>query len=328
MLRQGLQWIGAALVAVLLCNGLLFFYHDPAVWIDRQGGATDAIWHPGARLLMGTEGRGSHRLDSRGYLNPDKALAEHFVLVVGSSFTQGKEVPAGKRFTDILNDALAESEETLAVYNVSQDGFYLPDVCRCFPALLAEFPDAGKLVIEIGTTAFPEEAFAAPQDTPDPAAQGPALLARLSPGEMLCLETKEALPILTLAKAQLTALTDAAPSEIPAPAGEETLKAALSRLRQQFAGDILILYHPPVEITPAGMAVMEEETTSAFRAACEGAGVRFVDVSGAFGAAYEEAYLVPYGFFNTTPGSGHLNIQGHRLCAEALLPHLKGGVAG
>lgn len=328
MVRQGLQWIAAALVAVLLCNGLLWLYHDPAVWMARQGGATDAIWHPGARLVMGTEGRGVHRVDSRGYLNPEKPLSEDFVLVVGSSFTQGKEVPAGQRFTDLLNDALAESGDALAVYNVSQDGFYLPDILRCLPALVAEFPGTKTLVIETGTTAFPEEALAAPQDIPNPGARGPALMEQLSPGERFWLRAKEALPVLTVAKAQLTAMTDVPASEVPVPAGEETMTVALARLRQQFPGEILILYHPSVEITRSGMTVAEEETTLAFRAACEDTGIRFVDVSEAFLTAYSEAFLVPYGFFNTTLGSGHLNAHGHRLCAEALLPYLKGGAGG
>ena len=315
MVRQGIQWLAALLAAVLLCNAFLLLYHDPAVWIPQENGPTDAIWRPGARILMGTEGRGIHRVDSRGYLNPEKPLAERFVLVVGSSFAQGKEVAAGERFTDILNRELSEDAETLAVYNVSQDGFYLPDILRCFPALMREFPGARTLVIEIGTTSFPETAF-----VPMPATAGERV--RHLPAMP---ELREALPILTVAKAQLTALLLSETAEEPVPAGEETLKRALLELRQRFAGEILILYHPAVSLSDGGMAIAEEETTPAFRAACREAGVTFVDTSDAFLAAYEKAYLVPYGFFNTTMGSGHLNAHGHMLCAEVLLPLLKGG---
>ena len=312
------------MLAAALCNAFLHLYHDPAAWLRRENGATYAVWNPGARLVMGTEGRGIHRVDSRGYLNPEKPLEKNYVLVVGSSFTQGKEVAAGKRFTDILNEELARSEDALAVYNVSQDGFYLPDILRCFPALRLEFPDAGALVIETGTTAFTEETLRdamAPRSSGEPA-EPPSWQGLLT-------DIKEALPILTLGKAQLTAVLGSEnqdPDGIPACA--ETLDAALGVLRSEFPGSILILYHPAVEITGAGMALVEEDTVAAFREACERVGIVFLDTSEAFLRAYEENYTVPCGFFNTVPGTGHLNAQGHRLCAEVLLDALKGGGAG
>ena len=38
---------------------------------------------------------------------------------------------------------------------------------------------------------------------------------------------------------------------------------------------------------------------------------------------YSETHTVPYGFFNTAPGKGHLNRTGHRILAEALYRKLK-----
>lgn len=38
----------------------------------------------------------------------------------------------------------------------------------------------------------------------------------------------------------------------------------------------------------------------------------------AFLKEYEASYEVPYGFSNTSPGTGHLNRTGHRLVAEEL----------
>ena len=100
--------------------------------MDRVDAAANAILRPGSVTLMGTEGHGSHEVDQRGYLNPDLPLEKSCTLVVGSSFVQGKEVAAGKRFVDLMNDALAASPEALAVYSVAQDGFYFPEMVRCF----------------------------------------------------------------------------------------------------------------------------------------------------------------------------------------------------
>lgn len=329
ILKQAGQWLAAAVIAMLLCNGLLYGYHDPAAWIDRENAPTDAIWRPGSRLVMGTEGRGVHSVDARGYLNPGLPLAENFTLVVGSSFTQGKEVAAGERFVDLMNAALAETEQELAVYSVSQDGFYLPDIVRCFPALMQELPGARTLVIETGTTAFSEETLAAAQNQHrlDETQRGAEILHRMSLAQKAVLYIKEALPVLTLGKTQLTAMRDeeAVPVE-HAPASDAALDAALGLLRAQFDGRIIVLYHPSIEITPEGaLTVLEEETTESFRQACERSGLEFLDVSAEFAAAFARDHAVPYGFSNTTMGSGHLNAHGHRICAKALIEVLKGG---
>lgn len=326
-LRQAGQWLAAGLLAVLLCNGLLYGYHNPAAWIRREQGATYAIWNPDSTHIMGTEGRGVHPVDARGYLNPRLPLAEEYTLVVGSSFTQGKEVAAGQRFVDLMNAQLSDGK-TLAVYGVSQDGFYLPDVVKCFPALLAEFPGAKTIVLEIGTTACSEEALSAAlnQRAPDLSCSGDGIFARMSAGQRAVLWFKETFPILTLAKSQLTAMLDREVAPEETPASPETLDKALGLVRSQFAGRILVLYHPEVEITPEGkLAIWEEESLEPFRQACRRNGLSFLDTSEAFLAAYARDFAVPYGFSNTAMGIGHLNADGHRLCAQVLLEALKGG---
>lgn len=328
-LRQAGQWLAAAAIAMLLCNACLYGYHDPAAWIDRSNASTYAIWRPGSRIVMGTEGRGVHHVDSRGYLNPDLPLADGYTLVVGSSFTQGKEVAAGERFVDLLNGALSDGE-TLAVYSVSQDGFYFPDVVACFPALMAEFPDAETLIIEIGSVSFSDEALTAALNRQgvDETQRGAELLERMPSGRKAALYIKEAFPILTLGKQQLTAmLAEERASPETAPSAE-ALDAAMAQIRARFSGRIIIFYHPSVQITPeADLEIVQEEGLELFRRACERNGLEFLDASVRFSQAYEEDHTVPYGFPNTTMGSGHLNADGHRICAELLLEALKGGEA-
>lgn len=51
---------------------------------------------------------------------------------------------------------------------------------------------------------------------------------------------------------------------------------------------------------------------------CEANDILFLDMGDAFLKEYEASYEVPYGFSNTSPGTGHLNRIGHRLVAEEL----------
>lgn len=333
MLRQLLEWAAAMVLAVLLCNGALYGYHRPAAWIDRSGSATSGILNPNSVTLQGTEGRGRHWVDSKGYLNPDLPLAEEYVLVVGSSYVQGKEVPAGKRFTDRMNAALAESPEALAVYGVSQDGFYFPQMVKGFQALLQEFPDAKTIILEVNANSYPAEALteALEQHPFDPGQTGEAIYDRLSALEKAVIAIKEWFPILNLGKMQLTAMLGSEARSAEAPAAgqctmEEAIDAAVALLRSQYDGRLILFYHPDVDIQPDGSLALEaDEKADAYRQACGKYGVEFVDVSGDFLEAYEEDYTVPCGFSNTKMGSGHFNEAGHQICAEALLETLKGG---
>lgn len=39
--------------------------------------------------------------------------------------------------------------------------------------------------------------------------------------------------------------------------------------------------------------------------------------------AFEENFIVPYGFYNTTMGDGHLNVDGNRIVVQELDQVLK-----
>lgn len=333
-IRQLLHWLFAAAAAVLLCNALLYFYHHPTVWIDRSGSATNGILRPTATFLVGTEGRGIHHVDSRGYLNAALPLAEEYTIVVGSSFVQGKEVNAGERFVDLMNDALAPSGQELAVYSVAQDGFYFPQIVKCFQALVEEFPGAETIIIETNLTDFSAEEYgdALDQHTLDVTQTGAHIMEEMSFLQRLSLYVKEALPILNLGKVQLTAMfsgdSESTGETVPAEPAEAALNEALARIRSQFDGRLIIFYHPDVAIQADGtMTVLTEQTTEMFRRACERSGIEFLDISDVYLHAYRKDHTVPCGFSNTTMGSGHLNEDGHRLCAEMLIEALKGGEA-
>ena len=331
-LRQLLGWLLAAALAVLVCNGVLYVYHHPPAWIDRQNGATNGILNPGSRYLHGQEGRGLHLVDEKGYLNPDLPLARDYALLVGSSYIQGKEVPAGQRLVDLMNAQLDPSGETLPVYSVSQDGFYFPDVVKCFRALLGEFPDAKTIILEVNANDFSARALqkSLEQHEFDPSQTGENLVKALSRKQKLVIAVKEAFPILNAGKTQLTAMLGSGGKSGGPEAEEvsmaEAMDGAVALLRSEYEGRLIIFYHPDVELLPDGsMEVIPDEKAELLRDACRREGVEFVDVSQAFLEAYGKEYAVPTGFSNTTMASGHLNVQGNRICAEVLLEVLKGG---
>lgn len=330
--RQLLDWVLAVALALLICNGALCVYHHPSAWIDRRNGATNAILNPESTFLYGQEGRGVHSVDKNGYLNPDLPLASGYTLLVGSSFVQGKEVRSGQRFVDLMNAELDPSGKTLPVYSVSQDGFYFPDIVKCFRALLGEFPDAKTIILEVNSNDFSARELqqGLQQHEFDPSQTGENLACSFSPKQKLVMAIKENFPILNAGKIQLTAMLGNSGknsgSEREEVSMAEAMDAAVALLRSEYDGRLIIFYHPDVELLPDGsMEISPDEKVGLLRTACRRAGVEFVDATQAYLDAYAEDYTIPTGFSNTTMATGHLNVQGNRICARVLLDALEGG---
>lgn len=240
----------------------------------------------------------------------------------------------GNRFVDILNEKY-NAEEVNRCYTVSQDSFYLPEIIKCFRALISEFPDSESIVLETGTTKFANEEWldALNQVEYDESELGYNIVDQLSLEKRMSIFIKEKMPLLSILKKQMSQIireNDATQTKTDSqPYTSEQIKnveAAMKLLRQEYTSDLYILYHPSVSINPDGtLCIKEEETLEQFRKVCRENNIAFIDMTDAFYAAYRDSDLLPYGFNNTSMGKGHINKYGHRLIADALYDAMEGG---
>ena len=328
-IKQAFQWVLALTAGFLLVNALCMVYERPAGWLDTEQGAATSVWRPGAVLIHGTEGYSISRVDENGYLNPTGTLENRYVLMMGASHTQGKEVSPEQRYSALVNDYFRSGSETLAVYNIACDGHFLPTQIRHFSAAVEAFPGAGVITIEIGSTDFsPEELHGSlnqvkygPEDTA-------RRFASLGTVGKLKLAAKEGLPLLSLVKKNLETLrAGGVPDEGSASRWdgyEAEMDAALALIRSEFDGPIAFVYHPSVTLLPDGtMRLFYSDTWEIFCGLCEQNGIDVIDTGPRFLACYEGEHRLPYGFANTAPGSGHLNAVGHRIVAEEIISYLE-----
>ena len=275
-------------------------------------------------IVHGTEGYGISKVDENGFLNADGTLAERYVLMMGASHTQGKEVSPEQRYSALVNDYFSGDSGLLTAYNIASDGHFLPSQIHHFRAALEAFPNAGAITIEIGSTDD------SPQELHD--ARNQAVYAPgnggfndLSPVSRLKLAAKEGLPLLTLLKKNFQTLRAQAAEETEGSYDYETeLDAALSLIRSQFAGPLAFVYHPTTEIQPDGsLKLGYSDNWEIFCQVCEKNGIDVIDTGPGFTRLYETEQKLPYGFANTTPGSGHLNAAGHRILAEEIISYLE-----
>ena len=85
------------------------------------------------------------------------------------------------------------------------------------------------------------------------------------------------------------------------------------------------MYHPTTTLNNDGSLTLssENENVKEFEKLCQDNGIYFLDMSKRFKEEYEKNYILPYGFSNTSVGSGHLNKYGHEMVADELYKLIK-----
>jgi hypothetical protein len=102
-------------------------------------------------------------------------------------------------------------------------------------------------------------------------------------------------------------------------------------MRQRTDRPLLFVYLadvPKIENGRVRLDNPEQRRTELFGDLCRRHGVGFIDMTEDFVRLYKTKGKLARGFANGIPGRGHINADGHRLVAEAVLLHLANGSHG
>lgn len=144
----------AFILAFFVVNGIMFAYERPVAWIDTPNGASRAVRNPNAMLIHGTEGYSISKIDSYGFTNQNYALADEYILMMGASHSQGKEITISNRYSTIVNNMLVDDKEELRAFNIACDGHFLPSIINHFQSAIENYPKAKCVTIEIMSTDY------------------------------------------------------------------------------------------------------------------------------------------------------------------------------
>lgn len=324
------QWVLSIAIAFCLVNALCFLYERPTGWFDTPNGPSLAGWRPGSVLVHGTEGYGITRVDKNGYLNPYGKLESNYILMMGSSHTQGKEVPSGQKYSVLVNTHFSGETDVLRTYNIASDGNFLPSIIQHFQAAVQAFPDSQMVTIEIANTDFSEETLrnALSQVTLD--IENSVVSQDKNAGLKIRISNfvKEGFPLLSLIKSEWKTATAqqtaAEPQTVDAAAYAALLNQAMALIRSEYDRPIVIIYHPAVSLKADGTVNIKYGSMwSEFQNACVSNSIDVINMGQIFEQWYYEHRQLPYGFCNTAPGTGHLNKVGHRLIADTLIEYIE-----
>lgn len=331
IIKSFLQWSAAITLGFCIVNLLCMAYERPVGWIDTPNGPSPAGWNPGAVLIHGTEGYGINKIDGNGYINPQGTLQEPFVLCMGSSHTQGKELSAGENYVSLINQQYSKASGSLAAYNIASDGNFLPSLIKHFPAAVEAFPHPAAITIEISSADFSVEELqnAMEQTTYNEHQSVKNLSSHMGLKDKLKVFIKEYLPLVSLVKSKLETsaaapIGDAAPEAGSKADAQAALENAIAKIRSQYNGKILFIYHTQTIIEEDGtVSFAPDALFDTLQSACTENDIALLDMRPIFAEHYAQHREIPYGFSNTKPGNGHLNALGHRLIAEAVSQQIR-----
>lgn len=329
MKKETVKWIRKALLAglaafALLCAACAFYFNVP-VRVHSPDGATEFTYEAHRRYWRGTEGFGTGRTNNEGFNNlRDRAPGDEInVLLMGSSHMEGFCVPQADSAAAVLN-RLLDGEKY--VYNIGMAAHTFPYCAEHLDTALTVYAPTEAVVLELASLRY-----------------DPALLDAAADGELPEMRSHEGGLITALQKIPYlrlfyTKYLQGGGEAAAVGTGEGTaagdFEASLARLMQKLGEtgrkhgvDVILAYTPTILPDADGELLPQEPEgeRALYERLCAENGLRFLDLTARNIEAAQEYRALPFGFANTTPGTGHINALGLRVFAEGVYDALTKG---
>lgn len=299
------------------------YYNVPVHFTDKDG-ATDYVWEHDVIYNRATEGFGYGKTNNEGYMNLydyEQGMPIE-VLIMGSSHLEAQFIPAKDNASSILDEKLG----TKNVYNISISGHSFKVCVNNLKAALQKYSPSF-VVIETGNLVFSDDYIDSilTGDVEEKGSYSEGMLGILQQNPFLRLMYTQIESIANKyddieADESNTTVSDVSINECLT----DQLLKHIRTIADNYDTKIIILYHPDIVIESDGnMRIGTKTISEGFDNLCRSNGILFVDMTYRFLSEYENAHIIPKGFFNTAIGSGHLNREGHRMIADELYKILK-----
>lgn len=319
LIIQGFQWILAIFVATIVTSVFVLFYYYSGVHVGDPTGSTDYKWKPHQFSGNAYEGFAHFKMDENGF-NNDVQPSTIDVLLMGSSHMEAAQISREDNAASILSNSTG-----LGIYNIAIAGNSFLMNLDNLKAAVETYSPKSYIVIHADTLSYTDEQWVTLEKgkmTDVPYAHD-GLLLRLRNIPSLKLMYKQ---MVDKAKADLTFLMNSNNiSQITENENfnyhniENCLREAASICDDAGCG-LIVVYTPTLKLGSKSELLRSDniDFIKRFGDLCDNTGITFLDMYDAFKKTYDAEYLLPYGFFNSAPNTGHLNRTGHKLFAQLL----------
>ena len=318
-----LLWFGKVLLSGVLAFIALWviciIYYNVPPHYKSPSAATDYVWKPHAFHCTMREGiLSSGHINNEGYANTFDYSKDMpiDVLIMGSSHMEAFQVSDDESTSSLLNNMLGDK----TVYNIGLSNHTFPICISNLQSSIEYYHPSNYIIIETFSLNFSEQDLKSLLNDSYPGLKdrsgGLEGLLQIDP--YLRLLYKQVQGYLATVNN-----SDDTSDNIATSTDSSLLSALLSQMADTVASSgarLIIAYHPGTALNKDGSITYSttQAEENAFADLCEENGVLFLDMRDRFQKEYDENHVLPYGFSNTSVGSGHLNRDGHRMMAEEL----------
>lgn len=325
--NQIMQWIFAAVLALILLNIVSVMFSYSGSRYPNIDGYTDYHWASNRWMINIEEGGSVFKTDSNGF-NNDVVNYDADVIFMGSSHVEGMQVSREKNMSYILDQLLPDSN----VYNIGTSGHTIYSCVANLDDLFKMFKNVKYVIIETDQVNLlgSDIDLVISGSYPKLAANTGIIIRGIQFFAPAIMKIRKNVNLWrgSTTRSSINGINNFSEAKIQMTSNEadlcnyqyyEKFFRYVKNISTKHDCKVIFVYHPRVTInTDGNINIENEHNLDLFRTICKNNGLYFIEMGEKFIEAYSTYHIVPYGFYNTGIGKGHLNYYGHRMIAVEL----------
>lgn len=308
----------ALIISFIILNSLSFIYYNIPPRVNDESGSVDYKWPANAFYSRGTEGFAWGKVNNDGFNNLfdyDENL-DIDILLMGSSHLEGFNVAQKYNVTNVLNE-----NTNYLTYNIGISEHTLLNCISDLESALKKYKPNKYVVIETMNVSFYDDEIIN-------CLKGETKLNSFSSSLVNFLQNFKYLKLLFTQYNNTKGHNTGLKNSNSVNNSELLLKLfekANSTCKDNDI-ELIILYHPTLSFDNDGnvKAIYNQEDMDIFKNCCIESDIHFINMEDTFVNEYKTNKILPHGFNNTIPGSGHLNKYGHKMIAMEIKRFVEG----
>ncbi len=317
LLLNVFKFILSGVVAIIVLSLFCLIYSYSGIHVTNSSGATDYKWQPNQYKATMTEGNAWMKLDENGFNNLNSNIDDIDILLMGSSHMEAINIKQEYNVSELLNKSL-----NYHVYNIGMSGHQMYNVVNNYSKALEYYHPKKYAIVEIDSVELNEP-----------------LMKNVVDGEFSKIVSHDSgivfymqkIPAIKRIYKQVQDWIEAekkddsiAKKQSYSNDYDNNLKNFLSIISKESSNNgitPIIFYHPSENLDKDGNVYYSTDLDklNSFKNACSNLNIVFIDMTQSFEKLYKEEHKLAHGFNNTHVGSGHLNIDGHRIISNEIV---------
>ncbi len=322
-IRNILKYVISLGIAFIILTAFCFFYSNIPVHYKCTDGATDYVWKANEFYSIGTEGFSWGKTNNEGYQNilDYNENTNVDILIMGSSHMEARQVAMKESTAGLLNSMLEEN-----VYNIGTSGHTFLTCVSNLEAAIKKYNPTDYIIIETDSVTFSNDNIESTikGNLEEIESYNEGIIGILQQNQFLRLLYSQIEILLSNNISNDVEEKDILNTRVDEKKMDE-LFYKINADSSNSSAKIIIVYHPSIYLDYDGKMNFNhnEKDVELFAKICEKNDIYFLDMSERFNLEYMNNNIIPYGFNNSTIGTGHLNKYGHAMIADELYKVIK-----